>query len=119
MKINYNDRIFRSVSNSSTGEVGAETTFHYHQEGATVWAEYSGGQIVRGQLIAICVADGSLEMRYQHINADGKLMTGMCTSTPEVLDDGRLRMHERWRWTSGDGSAGESVIEETTDQTRP
>ena len=112
MKINYNDRTFRSISNSESGEVGTDTVFHYHQEGAVVWAEYQGGEIARGQLIAVCAEDGVLDMRYQHINARGELMTGTCRSTPELLPDGRLRLYEKWQWTSGDGSAGESVIEE-------
>jgi hypothetical protein len=51
-------------------------------------------------------------MRYQHVNARGELMTGQCRSTPEVLPDGRLRLRESWQWTSGDGTSGESVVEE-------
>jgi hypothetical protein len=31
---------------------------------------------------------------------------------PRIDYDGRLRLHERWQWTSGDGASGESVIEE-------
>ena len=54
-------------------------------------------------------------MRYHHVNAAGELMTGVCRSTPELLPDGRVRLHERWQWTSGDGSSGESVIEEVRD----
>jgi hypothetical protein len=30
----------------------------------------------------------------------------------EVLPDDRVRLHERWRWTSGDCSSGQSVVEE-------
>ena len=30
----------------------------------------------------------------------------------ELLPDGRIRLHEKWQWTSGDLSSGESVIEE-------
>lgn len=112
MKINYDNRTFRSVSNSESGEVSAETLFRYRQEGNLVWAEYSGGQIVRGQLIAVRDEEGVLDMRYQHVNEKGDLMTGVCASTPELLADGRLRLHEKWQWTSGDRSAGESVIEE-------
>lgn len=26
-------------------------------------------------------------------------MTGRCESRPENLEDGRLRMHEKWHWT--------------------
>lgn len=109
----YDGKTFRSASNTANGEVGAETLFHYHQDGNIVWAEYGGGSIVRGTLIAtVTSADNSLDMRYQHVNREGELMTGQCRSKPEVLDDGRLRMHEKWMWTSGDRSEGESVIEE-------
>ena len=112
MRISYDRRIFRPVSNSETGEVGDETLFRYHQKDDIVWAEYSGGQIRFGTLIATMLDDGSLDMRYQHINAHGDLMTGVCRSTPETLPDGRIRLHEKWQWTSGDLSSGESVIEE-------
>jgi hypothetical protein len=111
-KINYDNRIFKSVSNSETGEVSGETAFHYHQKDAFVWAEYAGGAIVFGSLIAKVSADDSLEMRYQHLNAEGELMTGKCFSTPEILDDGRIRLHEKWQWTCGDFPTGESIIEE-------
>ncbi len=110
--INYDGRKFASIHNSETGEVGSETVFHYHQSGNIVWAEYSGGAIVRGHLIATCDNDGVLEMRYHHVNTSGDLMTGICRSTPEVLQDGRIRLHEKWQWTSGDLTSGESMIEE-------
>ena len=112
MSISYDNRNFRSISNSASGEVGSETVFHYHQKDDIVWAEYSGGEIARGSLIAKVLPDDSLEMRYQHVNRKGELMTGVCTSTPELLPDGRIRMHETWQWTSGGRSSGESIIEE-------
>ena len=110
--MNYDGKIFRSVENSESGDVGAETVFHYHQHDDVVWSEYSGGSVVRGHLIAVCNADGVLDMRYQHVNCYGQLMTGECRSTPEILPDGRIRLHEKWQWTCGDRSSGESVIEE-------
>lgn len=39
-------------------------------------------------------------------------MTGRCLSTPEYLPDGRIQLYEKWQWTSGDQSAGESIVEE-------
>jgi hypothetical protein len=112
VKINYDNRAFKSVSNSESGEVSGATTFHYHQKDNLVWAEYAGGEIVFGSLIAKVLADDSLEMRYQHLNRRGELMTGKCFSKPEILDDGRIRLYEKWHWTSGDFSTGESVVEE-------
>lgn len=69
---------------------------------------------MRGSLIATVSQDGTnaLDMRYHHINDKGIIMTGQCKSTPEVLEDGRLRMHEKWKWTSGGLEEGQSVIEE-------
>lgn len=62
--------------------------------------------------MAKVASDGSLDMRYHQINFKGELMTGFCQSTPEISEDGRIRLHEKWRWTSGDCSSGESIIEE-------
>ena len=114
-KISYDGRKFASVENSFTGEVGSETVFHYHQTGNIVTAEYSSSEILSGHLIAICDSEGSLDMRYHHINKRGELMTGTCRSTPEILADGRIRLHEEWQWTSGNRSSGQSLLEEFFD----
>jgi hypothetical protein len=110
--IDYNERFFAPVSNTGGGEVGPSTLFHYRQAGGVVWATYEGGDVRFGTLIATADEDGRLDMRYSHVNRRGELMTGRCESTPEALADGRLRLHERWQWTCGDGSRGESIIEE-------
>lgn len=112
MEVNYNGRCFRSVANSGSGEVGSETRFDYCQDGSVVWAIYSGGAIQIGALVAVAATDGSLDMRYSHVNKSGQLATGVCKSSPEVLPDGRLRLHEVWQWTSGDESSGTSIVEE-------
>jgi len=39
-------------------------------------------------------------------------MTGKCKSRPEILENGKIRLHERWQWTCGDMSKGTSVLEE-------
>lgn len=111
---NYANRTFAPKTNSPNGEVDATTLFHYHQDSNSplVWAEYSGGLVQKGFLIATVQPNGELDARYQHVNSAGELMTGKCWSTPERLPDGRLRLRERWEWTSGDLSRGESVVEE-------
>ena len=112
-KINYDNKTFASVQNSKTGEVGAETHFQYHQRDDLVWAEYAGGAIRFGSLIAKVTDGDCLEMRYQHLNIKGELMTGKCFSTPEILADGRIRLFEKWQWTSSDFSEGTGIVEET------
>ncbi|MGR3810738.1 n-acetylglutamate synthase [Jiulongibacter sp. NS-SX5] len=112
MKINYNNRRFRPIQNTENGETSAETIFIYQQAGGIVTSEYSGGEIIKGSLIAKVNDKGELDMRYQQINTKGEFMTGICHSTPEILPDGRIRLHEKWQWTSGDKSSGESILEE-------
>ena len=116
--INYDNRTFRSVSNSENGEVSNETVFEYQQAGDLVSATYSGGDIEFGHFIGLVGEDGVIDIRYHHLNMLGQLMTGICLSTPEILDDGRIRLHEKWRWTSGDESEGLSVAEEISSHQR-
>jgi hypothetical protein len=108
----YDGRRFQSLSNAATGEVDAQTVFEYAQRGTIVWATYCGGRIAFGTLLATMAPDGSLDMRYQHVNDRGELMTGVCRSTLEILPDGRYRLHESWQWTCGDCARGASVVEE-------
>jgi hypothetical protein len=110
--INYNGRKFRSITNTENGEVGGDTEFQYRQSGNIVTGIYHGGGVLLGHLLATCNAEGELDMRYHHVNESGLLMTGTCRTRPELLSDGRLRLHEHWQWTSGDGSSGTSILEE-------
>ena len=107
----YDGKVFRSVG-ASTGDVSDATRFEYHQDGELVWASYEGGAVRFGTLVAKADGEGRLDMRYQHLTLGGELKTGECRSVPERMADGRLRLHETWRWTSGDGSSGTSTIEE-------
>lgn len=110
--INYHNKQFRPVSNTDNGETSAETVFHYRQEGRILTSDYSGGKIIKGHLIGLVDDDGCINMRYHQVNDRNELMTGLCHSKPEILANGKIRLHESWQWTSGDQSGGSSVIEE-------
>ncbi|MFM7021454.1 MAG: n-acetylglutamate synthase [Flavobacteriales bacterium] len=108
----YHNKKFRAIANTANGETSSETIFHYEQNGNLVTAKYSGGKIVEGHLIALVDKEGCLNMRYHQVNDKGELMTGVCVSIPEILSNGKIRLHEKWEWTSGDKSKGESIVEE-------
>jgi hypothetical protein len=110
--IDYNGKIFRPISNSENGETSNETVFKYNQIGNILTSEYSGGKIKKGHLIGIVDENGAIDMRYHQVNNKNELMTGICKSRPEILDNGKVRLHESWEWTSGDKSKGQSIIEE-------
>jgi hypothetical protein len=107
-------KTFAGVTNSSDGEVGSATRFTYRQDGDVVWADYAGGEVVRGYLVGTRAGD-ELDFRYVHLNSSGATAAGHCRSRLSVLPDGRVRMQETWAWESRAGS-GESVIEEIADQ---
>ncbi|MFB5196057.1 n-acetylglutamate synthase [Neobacillus sp. KR4-4] len=110
--INYNGRIFVSVENTANGDVSTSTFFEYKQEGNILSATYGGGEIVKGTLIGIVQENGHLQFRYNHVNTKNEIRGGKCCSIPETLPDGRIRLHEKWKWTDGEHTEGESVIEE-------
>lgn len=110
--MNYNNKVFKPISNTDNGETSNETIFHYKQVGNIVTATYSGGKIIQGHLIGLVDSFGNIEMRYHQVNDKNELMTGICKSKHEILANGKIRLHEAWEWTSGDKSTGTSIIEE-------
>ncbi|WP_461610802.1 n-acetylglutamate synthase [Cytobacillus kochii] len=110
--INYNGKKFVSIENTNNGEVSDQTYFDYSQEGNILSASYYGGQIRKGTLIGIVKEDGSLLFNYNHVNIKDEVRGGTCSSMPEYLPDGRMRLHEQWRWNDADQTEGQSVIEE-------
>ena len=110
--IDYNGKTFSPVSNTANGETSGETVFVYKQEGNILTAEYSGGKIKKGHLIGLVDENGNIDMRYHQINEKDEMMTGICQSRPEFMQNGKIRLYESWQWTSGDRSSGKSIIEE-------
>ena len=102
-------RFFTAVENSESGEVSDQTIFCYHQKGNMIWAEYSGGSVVKGFLLGTIDEKQCLHFTYQHINKAGEQKSGSCDSEPR-MENGRLRFYEKWKWTMGE--EGTSIIEE-------
>ncbi len=110
--MNYNNKKFKPVSTSPNGEISEQTVFHYKQTGNLLSCEYNGEKIIKGHLIGWVDSDGNINMSYHQINKHGQIMTGVCQSRPEIMNNGKIRLHENWQWTSGDHSKGQSIIEE-------
>jgi hypothetical protein len=109
-EINYHKKTFKGVENYDEGDLNPLTRFHYFHKGEAVWGKIDGGRVVHGSLVARIMEDGKLDMMWHYVNIDGEVVSGTCISAPEVLDDGRIRLHEVWKIDGG--IEGESVIEE-------
>jgi hypothetical protein len=112
MKINYHNRKFTGITNSPNGQVSGETIFHYQQHDNILTASYSGGSILQGHMQGVVNEDNSLDFVYHHLDENHILKSGHCHSIPEILEDGRIRLHEKWAWTYPATGDGNSIVEE-------
>lgn len=110
--INYHDKKFKLVQTTSNGALSEDIVFHYQQKDHLLWCRYRSESILLGHLIGTVAINGTISMSYHQVDQSGKIMTGTCQSSPEILPDGKIRLYEKWQWTSGDRSMGESVLEE-------
>jgi hypothetical protein len=112
MTIHYDGRVFRSTAPETAGPDATGPTGHYRQQDNLVWAEFAGGRVVRGSLVGTCRPDGRIELAYCQVLVGGETVSGRCTSTPEVLSDGRIRLREDWQRYGPAAGTGVSYIEE-------
>lgn len=109
--IDLDDRHFETIetSESSGGDLAAGTVYHYRQQDDVVWATYEGGGILFGTVLGQVAPDGTLTLRHQHLSPEGAFRAGTRRARPEILPDGRYRLHEEWE---GEGGSGTAVTEE-------
>lgn len=119
-EFNYHNRCFRGLENYDDGDLTQDVHFRYTQEGSVVKGSFSGGRVVAGDLLAQILDGGRLDMIWRYRNVDGDTCYGTCVSTPEVLPDGRYRLHEVWEITGGPlaGQRGTSSIEEVREENK-
>jgi hypothetical protein len=104
--IDFDGKTFRAPDMGGDAPVAA-----YHQRGDLVWAEFAGGGVRRGSLTGLRHHD-SLELAYTMVLADGSVLAGHCRSTPEILPDGRIRLHECWERYGPHAATGRSTLDE-------
>lgn len=74
-KYNFDNKRFAVIQNSESGQVNSETVFEYKQQDNLVTAEYFGGTIKYGKIIANLKED-ELYMLYQCMTINNQLKAG-------------------------------------------
>jgi hypothetical protein len=108
-RLDYDGRRFRGTGYAPGADAPVAT---YRQRGDLLWADFAGGAVRRGSLAGVCRPDGTLEFTYAMVLSGGAILAGHCESTPEVLPDGRIRLHERWQRYGQHAASGTSQLEE-------
>lgn len=104
---NFNNKTFALVDNSSEGKVNHDTVFNYKQEGNIVTADYYGGSIVYGKIIAILKGD-ELEMLYECVTTNSELKAGKALAKISLSEQHKLKLLLDWQWLNGGLEKGTS-----------
>ena len=104
-KFNFNNKIFSLIENSEQGQVDSNTTFKYKQEDNLVTANYFGGTIKYGKIIAILKND-ELNMLYQCITLKNELKAGKAIAKISLTGNNKIKLTLNWQWLDNKNETG-------------
>jgi hypothetical protein len=111
-RFNFDNKRFALIQNSANGEVNAETMFLFKQDKNLVTADYFGGTIRYGKIIAE-LNGGQLNMLYQCLTTDHQLRAGKGIAEISLTDAGRIKLTVNWEWLTNANEKGKSEYLET------
>ncbi|OXA78317.1 hypothetical protein SAMN05444397_101194 [Flavobacterium aquidurense] len=106
-KFNFNNKRFAVIQNSDNGQVNTETIFKYKQEDNLVTADYFGGTIKYGKIIADLKED-KLHMLYQCLTVDNELKAGKALAKITLSESGKIKLSLDWEWLTNGNDKGRS-----------
>lgn len=95
--ISFNDKIFYLKSNSSNGTSSTDTIFHYKQNKDVVTANFTGGNVLCGNIIAIHKGD-YLDMIYQMLTTNNELKSGKAIANVFITETNKIQLNLNWEW---------------------
>ncbi len=109
--IDFNNKTFSLVENSDKGKVNSDTVFKYKQDGDLVTADYYGGPIKYGKIIAK-LRGTQLDMLYECITDNDELKAGKAVSNISFTENGKMKMQLYWKWLNDGNGKGVSQFVE-------
>ena len=104
-EFNFHNKTFYLVENSESGKVNADTVFNYQQKGNIVTADYSGGTIKYGKIIATLDND-ILHMLYQCVTSENELKAGKAIAKISLTKENKILLKLDWEWLNGNQEKG-------------
>ena len=96
-EFNFNNKTFSLLENSENGKVDSETIFKYKQDGNLVTADYHGGAIKYGKIIAH-LNNNTLNMLYQCITTEDELKAGKAIAKISLTNKNKIKLKLHWEW---------------------
>jgi len=107
---NLNNLKMNAIQTAQNGVINKDTVFAFSQDGSRVWAEYSGGRVIRGNLIGI-LNDERLQFRFCQLEEGNVLKGGVSNCEILISRDGFLQVIENFECESNKES-GVNIIQE-------
>ena len=104
---NFNNKRFILLENSKNGKVNSDTVFDYQQDGNLVTADYQGGTVKYGKIIAR-LEGAELNMLYQCLTMDNELKAGKALAKITLNKHNKMRLKLDWQWLTAEGTTGTS-----------
>ncbi len=104
---NFDHKTFTLLENSAKGSASATTIFKYRQDGNLVTADYQGGAIRYGKIIARLEGE-KLHMLYQCMTEAGDLKAGRAIADISMTADQKIRLQLNWEWLGEEEGKGVS-----------
>ncbi|MCB9203327.1 MAG: hypothetical protein H6604_09855 [Flavobacteriales bacterium] len=111
-EFDFNNKTFLLIQNTENGQVNSETVFKYKQDGNLVTADYFGGSIKYGKIIASLQGD-KLDMLYQCLTTENELKAGKAMATITLTEQGKIKLNLNWQWLTNQDEKGQSEYIET------
>ena len=103
--IDFNNKTFSLIENSENGKVNSETIFKYKQEANLVTADYYGGSIIYGKIIAKLQGD-QLSMLYQCLTKEYELKAGRAIAEISLTESKKIKLKLNWEWLGDKNEKG-------------
>jgi hypothetical protein len=94
-EIDFNKKTFSLLENSEKGTVNSDAVFTYTQKGNLVTADYSGGTVVYGKIIAR-LKEMELDMLYQCLTTSNELKAGKAIAAISFSENGKIKLRLQW-----------------------
>ncbi|KAA1248089.1 hypothetical protein [Aquimarina sp. RZ0] len=107
IEIDLNNKKFFLIKNSENGKVDSDTVFEYQQDGNLVTADYYGGTIKYGKIIAH-LKDDILIMMYQCITNENELKAGKAIAKITFTKNNKIKLSLNWEWLHEKNKKGTS-----------
>jgi hypothetical protein len=103
----FNNKKFALIQNSSNGQVNTDTIFEYKQDDNLVTADYYGGSIKYGKIIAKLTGE-QLEMLYQCLTTDNQMKAGKAIGQISLTENNKIKLSLEWEWLTNSSEKGKS-----------